>query len=77
MTKEDTVYLGICALLYQRKQLQRWMKETKGDTLMLDEDKASALFPWLIAGLFDEQLLEDVVGISHELIQTIRETYLN
>lgn len=74
MVKEDVYLLG---LLAYRKKIASWLKETNEKTLLLDEEKASILFPILISSLYEEKLLSMTLGISAQLIQELKDEMRN
>lgn len=69
--------IGLLGMVYMRTLLLTWLKELHTDTLMLDEEKAATLFPWILSGVFDEALMEEVLGLSEALCQEIRQSFLN
>lgn len=69
--------LPLLALLWCKILIVRWENEMIKGTLLLDEEKASALFPWLLSGIFEDELLEEELGLSAVLIQQLRRMYCN
>lgn len=74
MKKEDVYLLG---LLSYRQLIASWLNETNKKTLLLDEEKASILFPLLLSSLYEEQLLSVTLGISSQLIQELKDQLRN
>lgn len=67
--------IGLLGMVYMRTLLQTWLKELHTNTLMLDEEKAATLFPWILSGVL--ALMEEVLGLSEALCQEIRQSFLN
>lgn len=74
---DEKMNMTILALYFHQMMMKDLFENHRGHVLVLDGEKAQLLASVILSGVFDEQILEEILGIPYSLFRQIRAHFLN
>lgn len=75
--EELKLHLTIFALYYHQILMKDLFENREGHVLVLDEKKARFLASVILSGVYDEEIVEEILGVPHSLFRQIRRHFIN